>query len=274
MAQGLAAAFGHDLDRQAAVEIGHVLPVLELGLGAVQQGVDEGLVLGLVHRAVDVGGGVSARAFLVIARLTPGDVEIDAVGMDDGGDGVEEAEAFLARRLQDGLGQGGRGQGASGDDDIVPLLRRQAGDLFADDGDQRVGRQLRRHGGGEGVAVHGQGAACRHLIDVATGHDDRVQRPHLGVQQADGVVFPIVRPEGVGADQFGQAVGLVSVGLHAGHAAHLVQDHGHVGLGDLPGGLRAGEAAADDVNRGRRGGSSHRGLLAVVWRDVMIPCYV
>jgi hypothetical protein len=47
VAQGLAAALGHHLDGQAAVEIGDVLPVLELGLGAVDQGVDEGLVLAL-----------------------------------------------------------------------------------------------------------------------------------------------------------------------------------------------------------------------------------
>ncbi|MNJ64501.1 hypothetical protein D3C77_604550 [compost metagenome] len=65
--QGLAAALGHDLDRQAAVEIGDVLPLLEVGLGTVQQGVDEGLVLGLVHRAVDVGRLVAAGAFLVVA---------------------------------------------------------------------------------------------------------------------------------------------------------------------------------------------------------------
>ena len=272
--QGLATTLCHDLDRQAAIEIGDVLPVLELGLGTAQQGVDEGLVLGLVHRAVDVGGGVAARTFLIIPRLTPGDVEVDRIGVNDGGDGVEEAQGLLARRLQDRVGQGGGGQGAGSDDDIVPLLRRQAGDLFAHDRDQGVGGQFGGHRLGEGVAVHGQGAAGGYLIDVAAGHDDRIQRPHLGVQQADRIELPVVRAEGVGADQLGQAVGVVGVGLDAGHAAHLVQDDGHAGLGDLPGGLGAGQAAADDVDGGRRGGSAHRGLLAGGWRGVMAPCYI
>jgi hypothetical protein len=31
--------------------------------------------------------------------------------------------------------------------------------------------------------------------------------------------------------------------------AHLVQHDADAGLGDLPGGFRAGQAAADDVNR-------------------------
>ena len=68
---------------------------------------------------------------------------------------------------------------------------------------------------------------------------------HLLVQQADGVVLRIVGAEGVGADQLGQAVGLVRLG--AAHRPHLVQHHGHAGLGELPGRLAAGEAAADDV---------------------------
>jgi hypothetical protein len=38
------------------------------------------------------------------------------------------------------------------------------------------------------------------------------------------------------------------VRLGAAQGPHLVQHHGQAGLGDLPGGFRAGEAAADDVN--------------------------
>ena len=46
VAQRLAAALGHHLDRQAAVEIGRVgLPVLEVDLLAGEQRVDEGVVL-------------------------------------------------------------------------------------------------------------------------------------------------------------------------------------------------------------------------------------
>ncbi len=50
------------------------------------------------------------------------------------------------------------------------------------------------------------------------------QLPHLGVQQADGIGRSIVGAERVGADEFGELVGLVSLG-HA-HRAHFVQHHG------------------------------------------------
>ncbi len=267
VAQGLAAALGHDLDRQAAVEIGDVLPLLEVSLGAVQQGVDEGFVLGLVHRAVDVGRLVAAGAFLVIARLAPGDVEVDAVGVQDRRDGVEEAERFLARGLQDGVGQGGRGQRAGGDDDVVPVFRRNARDLFTHDGHEGMGFQLGRDSIRKADAVNRQGAARRHLIGVAGRHDQAVQRPHLGVQQADGVELPVVRPEGVGADQLGQARGVVGVGPHLLRLvpAHFVQDDGHARLGDLPGRFGSGEASADDVDGAGSGRRVRHGGLIASW---------
>ncbi|MNL40506.1 hypothetical protein D3C87_1628600 [compost metagenome] len=136
-----------------------------------------------------------------------------------------------------------------------------------------MGFQFGCHGLGEAVAVDGQGAARRDLMGVAAFHDDRAQRPHFRVQQADGVELPVVRTEGVGADQFGQTIRLVGVGLDARHAAHFVQDDGHAGLGDLPGGFGTGEAAADDVN-GFCGGRCvrHGGLLAVPEAAVSLSC--
>jgi len=101
--------------------------------------------------------------------------------------------------------------------------------------------------GGEAIAVHGQGAAGRHLVLVAAGQDDRAAAAHLGVQQAHGVVLPVVGAERVGADQLGEAVGLVGVG--AAHRAHFVQDGRHAGFRQLPGRFGSGQAAADYVNR-------------------------
>ena len=73
-AQRLAAALGHHLDRQAAVEVGRgLLPLLERGLLARQQRVDERLVLRPAHRTVEVVGARAARPRLVVARLLPGD---------------------------------------------------------------------------------------------------------------------------------------------------------------------------------------------------------
>ena len=63
---------------------------------------------------------------------------------------------------------------------------------------------LRRSPPGEALAVDRQRAAGRHLAGVGGGHDQRAAAAHLGVQQADGVVLPVVRAEGVGTDQLGQ----------------------------------------------------------------------
>ena len=67
------------------------------------------------------------------------------------------------------------------------------------------------------------------------------------MQQADGIVGGIVGAEGVGADQLGQAVGLV--GFRAAHAAHLVQHDAHARRGELPGRFAAGQASSHDVHR-------------------------
>ena len=45
VSQGLASALGHDLDRQAAVEIRRPLPLLEARLVAIEQRAHEGVVL-------------------------------------------------------------------------------------------------------------------------------------------------------------------------------------------------------------------------------------
>ena len=232
-AQGLMTALSHDLDGQAAVEIGHILPFLELGLGTVEQGLNKGLILLLVHGAIDIGRLVAAGAFLVIARLTPRNVHIDAVRMDDGGDGVEEGQLPLAGQVQDGLRQGRGSQGTGRDNDIVPVRWRQPLDLFAQNGDQGVGFEPGGDGRRKALPVHGQRAARRHLMDVGTAEDDRVAAAHLGMEQANGIMLPIVRPERVGTDQFGQSLGLM--GLGAAHGAHLVQDDRHARLSRLPG---------------------------------------
>jgi hypothetical protein len=108
-----------------------------------------------------------------------------------------------------------------------------------------MGLDLFRHGGRKTVAVDGQRAAGRNLVGVAAGHDQRAGKPHFGMQQADRVGLGVVGTKGIGADEFGETVGLVGVG--PAHAAHFVQDHGDAGLRGLPGSFAAGKAAADDV---------------------------
>ena len=221
MAQGLDAAFRHHLDRQTAIEIGNVLPVLELSLGTVEQGLDERVVLGLVHRAVDVGGGVASGAFLVVAGLAPGLRHIHAIEVNDGGDGVEEGQGVLAGAFQDGGGQGRRGEGAGGDHHIVPFSRGKTYNLLARDGDQGMRLDGGSHALRKPIPVHRQRAARRHLAGVGRAQNERAAATHFRMQQAHRIVFPVVRAEGVGANQFGQPVRMVGVG--AAHRAHLVQ---------------------------------------------------
>ena len=98
-AKGIAAALGHHLDGQAAVEIGcRRLPLVERGLFARQQRIDEPMVLLPRHGAIEIIGACAAGARLVVARLLPGDGEIDAVEMDDRGNRIEKGELGFARQ--------------------------------------------------------------------------------------------------------------------------------------------------------------------------------
>ncbi len=117
-----------------------------------------------------------------------------------------------------------------------------------------------------GIAVDREGAAGGERVAVGGGDDEAACGAHLPVEEADGVLLVVVRAEGVRADELGQRVGLVREG--AGLGAHLVQDDGDAELGGLPGGLGAGEAAADDVDGiglghgadlGQSGGEGKRG---------------
>ncbi len=167
------AALGHHLDRQAGLEIGGVLfPVLERHLVGCQQGFDEGVILPLVHRAVDV---VLAPTFFiapVVAGLKPSLGEIDAVLGDDGRDGVEKGQVLLAAQFRHRPGQGRRRQRPGGDDDGVPVPGRQAPDLAALDPDPRLGLQRPTDLGAEPVPVDGERRAGRHPVLVGGGHDE------------------------------------------------------------------------------------------------------
>ena len=114
--QGFGAAFGHDLDRQAAVEIAGGFAFVKFGFVGVSKGFDEGVVLLAGHRAVHVGGLFRDGFALVVAALHPGHGHVHGIGIDDGSDGVEEGEAFGAGRGADAGGKRRRGQRAGGDD--------------------------------------------------------------------------------------------------------------------------------------------------------------
>ncbi len=196
VAQCLAPALGHDLDRQAAVEIRRRgFPLLEHGLVAGKECIDEGRVLRLVHRAVEIIGAGARGTRLAVARLEPGNGRIDTVAMDHRRDGIEEGERTFTCQFGNRPAQGRRGEGARRDDDTAPGLGRQAGDFTAIDRDQRVRLEARRDVLRKAVAIDGKCAACRKLVLVAGTHDEGRGAPHLLVQQSDGVVLPIIGTE-------------------------------------------------------------------------------
>ena len=97
--------------------------------------------------------------------------------------------------------------------------------------------------GGEAVAVDRQRRAGGHAMLVGRAHDQRAERAHLLVEQADGIVLGIVGAEAVRADHLGEAVGLVRRRRVAA-AAHFAEAHAQAGLGELPCGFA--------TRRGRR----------------------
>src|SRR5665647_1102513 len=86
--------------------------------------------------------------------------------------------------------------------------------------------------------------------------DGFAEPAHFLMQQADRIVVLVVGAEGIRADQLGKAVGLVH--RRRAQRPHFVQHDRHAALRELPGSLRAGEAAADDMN----GFQGHGGKLA------------
>ena len=181
--------------------------------------------------------------------------------MDDRRDGIEKRQGFLAGQRLDCLGERRRGEGAGGNDDAVPVLGGQAGDLGAIDGDQRFGFQGGLNAAREMIPVDRQRAARRDTMRVGGSQDERVRPPHFLMQQPDGARVRIVGAKRVGTDQLGQPVGLVR--FRAAMGAHFVQDHRHPGARDLPGGFRARQPAADNVDGRRRGHARFR----FFWRD-------
>src|SRR3546814_15424703 len=69
--QSFGAAFGHHFDRHAALKVRRVrFPILELGLLAVDQPLNDGVILILVPRAVDIVIAVADRPDLVTRSET------------------------------------------------------------------------------------------------------------------------------------------------------------------------------------------------------------
>src|SRR5690606_28946907 len=97
----------------------------------------------------------------------------DTVLVDDRRNGVEKGQRVLASLGENGIGKGRGGQRAAGDDDIAPVFRRPAGDLFADHRYIRVVVDCAGDLRGKAVPVDGERTTCRQLVLVSGPHDER-----------------------------------------------------------------------------------------------------
>ena len=140
---------------------------------------------------------------------------------------------------------------------------RKLEDFLAADLDQRLVLKRRSDRGGKAIAVDRKRSAGRQHVGVGRAHHQRAEPAHFLVQEADGAALRVVGAERVRANELGEISRLV----HCGRAQrpHFVQHHGHAAARELPGRLRTGEAAADNVNRSGKSASRpkvRRGLLA------------
>ena len=236
----------HLFRRHAALEVRHRVELVRRGLIGRRERVEERLVLLARHRAVEVRAvALAFHRLLAVARRAEDDVVIDGVVRDDRRDRVVERQRLHAEPRANGGGERVGGERPGRDD----AGRRQRNGLLAHDGDARMRRDAScTHGRGKDVAVDGERAAAGHARFVGALEDHAAEQAHLGLQQAVRV-RRLGALEGVGADELGEAIGLVRLG--AAHGPHLVQHDVVPALGELPGGFAAGEAAADD------GGTSH-----------------
>ena len=139
----------------------------------------------------------------------------------------------------DSLRQRVGGQRAGGHDH-VPLLR-DVQHLPLHHRDVGVAADFFRDGGGEGVAVHRQGAPRLHPVGVGAGHNEGAAPAQLLLQKPHRVL-QLVGAQGVGAHQLPEIPAVVG----GGHLLrlHLPQFHRDAPLGQLPGRFAAGQTGA------------------------------
>ena len=85
------------------------------------------------------------------------------------------------------------GQGACGDD--CRASSGEGSDFLSHDLDQWMGVQFGRHGLCKRIPVYRQCAACGQFVGVRRRHDHRTRFAHFPMQQADGVLFAVIRAE-------------------------------------------------------------------------------
>jgi hypothetical protein len=144
------------------------------------------------------------------------------------------------------LGEGGGGERAGRDDDAVPLRGRQAGDFGARDRRSADGRRAPRSRAAKSLAVDGERAAGGNLVGVGR----RMMSEPAGASPRAGG-----RRRWLGGRRSGRnwsrrvRRGRRSCAPRWSARAHLVEHDGHAASRRSARRPRAGEAAADDMDR-------------------------
>ena len=100
--------------------------------------------------------------------------------------------------------------------------------------------------GGKAVPIHRQRAAGRHLIGVGARMISEPSRRISACSRPTALLA--ASSERKELEQTSSAKPSVRWASVIRSRAHLVQHDAHAGIGDLPGGFRAGKARADDVH--------------------------
>ena len=168
------------------------------------------------------------------------------VAMHDRRDGVEEGERVLAGERADRLGQRGRGEGAGRDDDAVPLRRRQAA---------ISSRTISISGCAASAAVIAAEKPSRSTASAppagtwlasAARMTSEPSRRISSCSRPTALCLAIVGAERIGADQLGERRRSCARRSRAPAASRAAPPARRAR--DLPGGLGAGEPAADDMD--------------------------
>lgn len=142
--------------------------------------------------------------------------------------------------------ESGGGEGAGGEDgERVVAALVEVENLFPVDGDAGIGGDAGGYPGREFGSVDCKSVAGGDRGRGGVLEEEAVSAAHLLLEEPGGGVFGLGL-EGVRADEFGEVGGLVGFGRAVG--AHFVEVYGAAERGGLEGGLRSGEAAADDFD--------------------------
>ena len=208
---------GRLFDRQAALEVLRLLPLLRLRLLRRGQRVDERLVLLLGERAIDVIG-----RSLVPARREVHLVHVDRRRVNNRRDRVIESQVITSGNRLQSLGQRRRGQRPGSQNRQLRRTRIQVCNLFAHNPDPRLRLQPFLHQPRKHLPIHRQRMPGRHRTRIRILQQKTPRRPHLSLQEPGRTTLRFAL-QGVGTNQFGKIRRLVRLG--GAMRPHLVQLH-------------------------------------------------